>query len=165
MKTQISCLKHHYAKAPTRLDHPTTACEQRSLIKSLSFDVCNATSPYGAFQAFRDNQLARTHGKRLKNTELERLLGAFKGKRPKVTKYQCSDQGVHLMSIDGTTAAKVAKHFTDKGEPILCLHDSFIGREHLTEELVHVMNEKMSETLAGYIVGIKSNKEVLDLSP
>ena len=27
------------------------------------------------------------------------------------------------------------------------------------------MNEKTSETLAGYIVGVKSNKEVLDLSP
>ena len=32
------------------------------------------------------------------------------------------------------------------------------------EELVHVMNEKKSETLAVYIFGIKSNKEVLDLS-
>ena len=35
----------------------------------------------------------------------------------------------------------------------------------IQEELLHVMNEKTSETLAGYIVGIQSNKEVLDLSP
>ena len=37
--------------------------------------------------------------------------------------------------------------------------------EQFKEELVHVMNEKTSETLAGYIVAIKSNKKVLDLSP
>ena len=59
----------------------------------------------------------------------------------------------------------MVKHFTDKDEPILCVHDSLICRERFKEELVHVMNEKTSETLAGYVVGIKSNKEVLDLSP
>ena len=30
---------------------------------------------------------------------------------------------------------------------------------------MQVMNEKTSETLAGCVVGIKSNKEVLDLQP
>ena len=69
------------------------------------------------------------------------------------------------MNIDGAIAAKVIKHFTDKDEPILCVHDSFICREQFKDELVQVMNEKTSETLAGYIVGIKSNKDVLDLSP
>ncbi len=141
------------------------ASEQRSWIKSLSLMCFNATSLQGAFQAFRDNQPAKTQAKRLTNRELERLLEAFKKKHPQITKYLCSDQGVRLMSIDGAIAAKVIKHFTDKDEPILCVHDSFICREQFKEELVHVMNEKTSETLAGYIVAIKSNKEVLDLSP
>ena len=141
------------------------ASEQRSWIKSLSLMCFNATSLQGAFQAFRDNQPAKTQAKRLTNRELERLLVAFKRKHPQITKYLCSDQGVRLMSIDGAIAAKVIKHFTDKDEPILCVHDSFICREQFKEELVHVMNKKTSETLAGYIVGIKSNKEVLDLSP
>ena len=141
------------------------ASEQRSWMKSLSLMCFNATSLQGAFQAFRDNQPAKTQAKGLTNRELERLLEAFKGKHPKITKYLCSDQGVRLMSIDGAIAARVVKHFTDKDEPILCVHDSFICREQFKEELVQVMNEKTSDTLAGYVVGIKSNKEVLDLSP
>ena len=84
---------------------------------------------------------------------------------PKIIQYLCSGAGLRLMNIDGAIAAKVVKHFTDKDEPILCVHDSFICREQFKEELVQVMNEKTSETLAGYVVGIKSNKEVLDLSP
>lgn len=51
-----------------------------------------------------------------------------------------------------------------KDEPILCIHDSFICREQFKEELVHVMNEKTSEKLADYVVGIKSNKDGLDQS-
>ena len=142
-----------------------SASEQRSWIKSLSLVCLNETSLGGAFRAFRDNQPAKTKGKSLKNRELERLLEAFKAKHPKIVQYLCSGAGLRLMNIDGAIAAKVIKHFTDKDEPILCVHDSFICREQFKEELVQVMNEKTSETLAGYVVGIKSNKEVLDLSP
>ena len=62
------------------------------------------------------------------------------------------------MSIDGAIAAKVIRHFSDKDETVLCVHDSFICREQVKEELVYVMNEKTSDTLAGYVVGIKSNQ-------
>ena len=65
------------------------ALEQRSWTKSLSLMCFNATSLQGAFQAFRDNQLAKTQAKRLTNRELERLLEAFKKKHPQITKYLC----------------------------------------------------------------------------
>ena len=70
-----------------------------------------------------------------------------------------------MMSIDGAIAAKVVNHFTNKNEPVLCIHDSFISREQFKDELIQVMNEKTSDTLAGYIVGIKSNKQVPDVKP
>ena len=68
------------------------------------------------------------------------------------------------MNIDGAIASKVVKHFTDMNEPILSVHDSFICREQFKDELTRVMNEVVGETLQGYIVGIKANKIVVDLS-
>jgi hypothetical protein len=141
------------------------APEQRSLMKSLILMCFNATSLTGAFQAFRNEQPTGSYGKRLTNLELGRLLEAFKRKHPLIQNYLCSDQGVHLMNIDGAIAAKVVNHFTNKNEPVLCIHDSFICREQFKDELIQVMNEKTSDTLAGYIVGIKSNKQVPDVQP
>lgn len=139
------------------------APEQRSLMKALILMCFNATSLTGAFQAFRNEQPTGSLGKRLTNLELAGLLEAFKRKHPLIQNYLCSDQGVHLMNIDGAIAAKVVNHFTNKNEPILCIHDSFICREHVKEELIQVMNKNTSDTLAGYVVGIKSNKQVPNL--
>ena len=49
-------------------------------------------------------------------------------------------------------------------EPILSIHDSYICREHFKDELIEVMNEIISDTLQGYVVGIKANKELQDYS-
>ena len=141
------------------------AQEQRSLMKALILMSFNATSLTGAFQAFRNEQPTGSLGKRLTNQELTGLLEAFERKHPLIQNYLCSDQGVHLMSIDGAIAAKVVNHFTNKNEPILCIHDSFICREQFKDELIQVMNEKTIDTLAGYIVGIKSNKQLPDVQP
>jgi len=139
--------------------------EQREWMKSLSLMCFNAKNLSGAYQAFRGDQKTGTQAKSLTNEELERLLDAFRSKHPHIKDYLCSDQGVSLMKIDAEIAAKVVNHFTDKEEPILCIHDSFICREQFKEELVQVMNEKVKETLDGYTVGIKAKKHVLDLKP
>ena len=68
------------------------------------------------------------------------------------------------MSLDGAITAKVVKHFTDLKEPILSVHDSYICREGLKDNLIKVMNEVITETLGGYVVSIKANKEIEDLA-
>ena len=138
--------------------------EQRELVKSLSSICFNAQNEKKAFRAFRREQPAYSQEKRYKDKELERLLNAFKDKHKSIEKYLCSDKGVFLMNIDGAIASKVVKYFTDMNEPILSVHDSFICREQFKDELTRVMNEVVSETLQGYIVGIKANKIVVDLS-
>jgi hypothetical protein len=49
------------------------------------------------------------------------------------------------MNIDGRIATKVINYFTDKQEPVLCVHDSFICREQFKEELTDVMNKAVKE--------------------
>ena len=142
-----------------------SASKQRAIVKSLILVCLNAPTLKKAFQAFRGEQPDSSAEKKLTDRDLGSLLEAFNRKHPQIKNYLCSGAGLRLMKIDGAIAAKVVNHFTNKNEPILCIHDSFICREQFKEELVQVMNEKTSETLAGYVVGIKSNKEVLDLSP
>ena len=68
------------------------------------------------------------------------------------------------MNLDGKITSKVIKHFTDKGEPILSIHDSYICREQFKDELNTVMNEAVNELLGGYRIKIKANKEIEDIS-
>ena len=67
------------------------------------------------------------------------------------------------MNIDGRIATKVINYFTDKQEPILCVHDSFICREQFKDELTDVMNKAVQEELQDYQIRIDPNKEVTDL--
>ena len=142
-----------------------SASEQRALVKSLILVCLNAPTLEKAFQAFRGEQPKSSAEKKLTDRELRSLLEAFNKKHPQIKNYLCSGSGLRLMNIDGAIAAKVVNHFTNKNEPILCIHDSFICREQFKDELIQVMNEKTSDTLAGYVVGIKSNKQVPDLQP
>ena len=123
----------------------------------------NAKDERTAFMAFRADQPTGSVAKSLTNPEVKQLLDAFKQKHEPIAKYLCSDEGVRLMNIDGEIAAQVVNQFTEINEPILCVHDSFICREQFQEELNKVMNKVIRQQLEGYVVGIKSNREIVDL--
>lgn len=53
--------------------------------------------------------------------------------------YFFSDSGAHLQNIDSKISSKVIKHFVDRGEMILCIHDSYIVKKSLENELNSVM--------------------------
>ena len=137
--------------------------EQRKWVKSLALMAFNAAEEKKAFQAFRSAQPKGSLGKRFTDNQLEQLLTAFKKKHAPIKKYLCSDKGVEFMNIDGRIAAKVINYFTDKQEPILCVHDSFICREQFKDELTDVMNKAVQEELQDYQIRIDPNKEVTDL--
>ena len=137
--------------------------EQRKWVKSLALMAFNAAEEKKAFQAFRSAQPKGSLGKRFTDNQLEQLLTAFKEKHTPIKKYLCSDKGVEFMNIDGRIAAKVINYFTDKQEPILCVHDSFICREQFKDELTDVMNKAVQEELQDYQIRIDPNKEVTDL--
>ena len=137
--------------------------EQRKWVKSLALMAFNAAEEKKAFQAFRSAQPKGSLGKRFTDNQLEQLLKAFKEKHALIQQYLCSDKGVEFMNIDGRIATKVINHFTDKQEPVLCVHDSFICREQCKEELTEVMNKAVKEVLQDYQIRVEPNKEVTDL--
>ena len=136
--------------------------QQRNLIKILSLILINAKDQPSTISAFRNAQPTGAAAKRLSDRNIIRMIDSFKEKHKPIAKYLCSDQGVKFMNIDGAICSKVINHFTDMNEPILSVHDSYICREHFKDELIEVMNEIISDTLQGYVVGIKANKELQD---
>ena len=142
----------------------TSEEQQRQWVKDLSLMAINTNTETSAIRAFRAAQPTGSEAKSFNNQEVALLLKAFKEKHPHIQKYLCSDQGVRFMNIDGAITSNVIKHFTDKEEPVLSVHDSFICREQVIDELNNVMNEVVSNALQGYIVRIKANREVEHLS-
>ena len=138
--------------------------EQRKWVKSLVLMAFNAASERKAFQAFRNEQQVGSLEKGFRDSQLQILLQAFKEKHIQIHQYLCTDKGVEFMNIDGRIASKVINHFTNKEEPILCVHDSFICREQFKDELTETMNKAIREELQDYQIRIDPNKEVTALT-
>jgi hypothetical protein len=107
----------------------------RAWCKSLVLTAINAKDRVGTFKAFRSDAETGSPEKRLKNEQLELLLNAFIAKSPHLEDYLCSDQGITLMHKDGMIAAEIMNALTDKGIPVLTVHDSFIVQRHHFSEL------------------------------
>ena len=107
----------------------------RAWCKSLVLTAINAKDRVGTFKAFRSDAKTGSPEKRLKDEQLGRLLDAFIAKSPHLEDHLCSDQGITLMHKDGMIAADIMNKLTDKGIPVLTVHDSFIVQRHHFSEL------------------------------
>ena len=145
-------LEDHYKVEHLLLDFSVK--EQRKIVKGVVLNTINDDNPESAYKAFRQKQETGSREKSLKDKELELLLEAFKKKHPNIEEALCSDKGVELMHMDGRITAKVIKHFTNKGIPILSVHDSYITQNQYSGELRKVMNEVVTEELKGFKINI-----------
>ncbi len=107
----------------------------RAWCKSLVLTAINAKDRVSTYNAFRSDAKKGSPEKHLKNKQLEQLLDAFIAKNPHLEDYLCSDQGITLMHKDGMIAAYIMNALTDKGIPVLTVHDSFIVQRHHFSEL------------------------------
>jgi hypothetical protein len=107
--------------------------------KKLVLTALNAKDRRSTYSAFRRDAKTGSPEKRLKNTQLTRLLDAFIVKNPHLEDYLCSDQGITLMNKDSLIAADIMNTLTDKGIPVLTVHDSFIVQRHHFAELRKAM--------------------------
>lgn len=112
-----------------------TADEQRKVVKGLVLMAINASTEKKAFTAFRSDQDTGTKAKKLNNKQLQQLLDQFRVEHQPIAHYLCSDMGVRLMSYDSEIAYEVVCHFTKRGIPILCVHDSFVIAQEYDHEL------------------------------
>ena len=153
-------LEDHYKVEHLLLDFSVK--EQRKIVKGVVLNTINDDNPESAYKAFRQKQETGSREKSLKDKELKILLEAFKKKHPNIEEDLCSDKGVELMHMDGRITAKVIKHFTNKGIPILSVHDSYITQNQYSGELRKVMNEVVTEELNGFKINIDQEEVGID---
>jgi hypothetical protein len=129
------------------LESNFTQEENRKITKGLVLTAINAKSRKAAFKAFREGQKTGSAQKGLKDTELSIILDAFCSNNQPIEHYLCKDMGVNLMAMDGRITAKVINHFTNKGVPVLTVHDSYILDIEYQKELHEVMSEAITAEL------------------
>ena len=127
--------------------------QRRSWAKRLVLTALNAKDKSSAYRAFRDGFPAGDFARTQMDEELDWLLNSFLQRAPKLEDYLFSDKGIELMRLDGEITARIHRQFTEKGIPVLSVHDSYIVEcSHLAE-----MKEAMvraSEAVVGMPLSI-----------
>ena len=119
--------------------------QQRKDVKLIALTALNADDRKATFSAFRDDRNKEQRGlpasQKIKYTNalLEQLLDNFLKTNSPISHYLCADKGVELMALDGQITSEIIKHFTDRGVPILTVHDSYIVESAYEQELMDVM--------------------------
>ena len=92
----------------------------------------NAKSDKAAFAAFRGDRNSRKDklGGSLPDERLAHLLNSIREKHPLIADDLGSDAGIQLMKDDSRITEHVIKRFTDRGVPVLTVHDSYIVHFH-----------------------------------
>jgi hypothetical protein len=124
-----------------------TEQEQRAVVKGLVLMAINAQTLPKAYAAFRAEQPMGSKQSKITNIQLQGLISLFLEHYPMLESYIGKDKGVELMRIDGNITARVINHFTDKGIPVLTVHDSYIVSHELDVELMEQMNRAASQEL------------------
>ena len=141
-----------------------TPNQQRADIKLLALTGINADSKKAAFQAFRDqrNRDQRNTPKedRVSYTDdlLTQLLDTFLAGHEPIRHYLCTDKGVELMALDGNITTRIIRHFTEKGIPILTVHDSYILSSQHEMQLFEVMKTATARELGLEKAQIKQDR-------
>lgn len=121
---------------------------RRRFIKRLALIAINAKDKAKAYQAFREGFTSKPAGKNISNIALDKFLNAFLDRNPVLKGKLFTDQGIRLMHLDGQITSRIHNHFTEKGIPVLSVHDSYIIDCRKVDELRKAMAEA-SEAVVG----------------
>ena len=134
----------------TDLQSTFSSEENGALTKALVLNAINAKDMKSAFQAFRSEQKTGSAFKKIKNEELRVVIDAFVEANPEIEGDLFSDKGVELMAIDGRITFDIIEYFTNKGIPVLSVHDSYITTEEHSSELYQRMRFAIMSEMAPY---------------
>ncbi|MDC0540633.1 hypothetical protein OAO50_02895, partial [Paracoccaceae bacterium] len=98
----------------------------RAVAKLLLLTAINAETETKAFGAFREQAETGTLEKRLRNEQLSQILFHLKRKHAPIAHKIASGAGIDLMYVDSKITELLIQRFTDRGIPILTVHDSYI---------------------------------------
>jgi hypothetical protein len=97
-------------------------------VKKLMLMAINAKNDKAAFAAFRSDRNSKKDklGVSLTDERLAHLLTSIRQKHPLIADDLGSDAGISLMNDDSNITEHVISRFTERGIPVLTVHDSYI---------------------------------------
>ena len=99
-----------------------------------------------------------------KGLDVEGIINSFQEVHHTIGEHFFSGYGINLQYIDSTIAEKVIDHFTRKGIPVLCIHDSFLVEHQHSSELRKVMEGSFRSVTNEYGVGGMSSVRIKENS-
>lgn len=149
-----------YSSDPYTISGPTPNPD-RGTWKVIFNVVINSDKRSKAIGAIR-RELKDT-GLPTKTAYIETLLDALYKTHAPISKAFNSGEGIRLQFIDSQIAEQVMLEFIKQGYAILPVHDSFIIRHGLEEELTDTM-KKAFKTITGVSVNTKTAKSFLKIT-
>ena len=136
----------HSGNDPYRLITPAPIGLRRKDIKQALLYAINANDETSAFQAFNNDR--GDDGKpRITKEHFQSLIKAITDTHPLIEKYLFSGIGIRLQFKDSQIAEYVIRQFTDRGLPVLCLHDGFMVQQEHIGLLEEIMDKAFCEVM------------------
>jgi len=126
--------------------HPDTAL--RPVLKNALLMLLNASSEKlmvqaGNYYLYKNFELYNLMKE--KNISIKDTLIMFKSAHEPISHFFCTGQGVKMMNIDSEIAKNILLYFSNRNEPCLCIHDSFIVEKSKKDILKKVMENMYAE--------------------
>ena len=94
----------------------------------------------------------------------EELAQAIDNVHHRINQFFYTGIGVLLQKMDSDIAEEIMLHFLRKGEVVLPVHDSFLVKEHLADDLLEVMRDVFLSRCPGQEIGIKKKDSAIQIS-
>jgi hypothetical protein len=139
-----------YTEDPYRIEELEHSERMRNLLKSVLLASINAKDKDSARKAvqkeinFNPVEFGWIKNERLNISD---IIDTFANKHSPIKEYFFSGSGISLQNIDSIIAEKVINHFTQKGDAVLCVHDSFLIAANKFIDLQLVMEGAFNEAL------------------
>lgn len=117
----------------------------RKLAKALVLTAINAKEKTSAYRAFRAGLPTKHFAKRMNDKKLDVLLYAILDRNPCLGDYLFTDQGIRLMRKDSEITSLIHNHFTQRGVPVLSVHDSYLVDCRYVGDLRQIILEASEE--------------------
>ena len=139
-----------YTEDPYRIEELEHSVRMRELLKSVLLASINAEDKKSAKQAVqKEINFNPVEFGWVKNEGLNisNIIDIFANKHSAINKYFFSGSGIRLQKIDSIIAEKVINHYTQEGEAVLCIHDSFLIAANKFIDLQLVMAKAFNEAM------------------
>jgi hypothetical protein len=136
---------------PYEIDWPEgtdESIDQREATKLLLLIAINALTETSAYSGFRTQSAANSPEKSLTNKVLGEVMAKLKEKHKPIAHKIASGAGIDLMYIDSQLTEHLITYFTNRGIPMLSIHDSYVVPFGYDNDLILEM-KRVFETVAG----------------